>query len=288
MPEPDKPVVEAIGSYWDALVRGGHPTAGPLDPELAQAITWTMTQDDAPRPDPQFVTRLEEHLMATSSTPAPLPLVVSPASGRSWNGWALPGPQRRPQRSREGSQWTWGSTSVATAALVVLTLIGSLLAFGPGRLDRQEQPPVVIPAVSEAPATPAAVASEATTIEQIAFGSVDELPSAPAAIAFVRIALPPGASLAFPADDPGLKVYVVEAGTVTALLDLDVHVTRDGQPHGVLFGGEERQLEPGEGFLWGPNNPGELRNDGTEPVQLAVVTIVTSGPAQEPASAPGL
>jgi hypothetical protein len=287
MAERDDPVVKTVGDFWDALVQGESPVKRP-PPELAQAITWAIAQDDAPRPDSQFVTHLEEHLMATANTPAAVPSVLSTDAWNPWNGrerldsrpWARP--------FRAGTRWHWIPTSVATAALVTLTLIGSFFAFGPGRSSQQAEPPVVIPAVSEAPATPAAGSSEGSTIEQITFGSVDELPSAPAAIDFIRIELPPGASISYPADDPGLKVYVVESGIVTALLDIDVHVTRDGKPHGVLFGGEERQLEPGEGFMWGPNNPGELRNDGTEPVQLAVVAIVPSGAPIEPASDPGL
>jgi quercetin dioxygenase-like cupin family protein len=123
-------------------------------------------------------------------------------------------------------------------------------------------------------ATPAVIVTGDVTIDQTTLGNTDQLPTGPATIAMARIELPPGASLAYPADNPAFGAYVVESGTVTVNLMDDFHKTRDGQPHGVAIGGEDTQLEPGDGFFWAPNTEGEIRNDGSEPATLVVVTIV--------------
>jgi quercetin dioxygenase-like cupin family protein len=123
-------------------------------------------------------------------------------------------------------------------------------------------------------ATPAVIVTGDVTIDQTTFGNTDQLPTGPATIAMARVELPPGASLAYPADNPAFGAYVVESGTVTVNLMEDFHKTSDGQPHGVVFGGDDAQLEPGDGFFWAPNTEGEIRNDGSEPATLVVVTIV--------------
>jgi hypothetical protein len=123
-------------------------------------------------------------------------------------------------------------------------------------------------------ATPAVIVTGDVTIEQTPFGNTDQLPAGPATIATARVELLPGASLAYPADNPAFGAYVVESGSVTVNLMDDFHKTSDGQPHGVAIGGEDTQLEPGDGFFWAPNTAGEIRNDGSEPATLVVVTIV--------------
>src|SRR5215210_4265728 len=153
MPESDDPGRDAIGHYWDALVRGEQHPDDALDPVLTDTITWVMSQDDAPRPDLRFVTRLEEQLMVTSSTSGAVAPVASTAPWTTWNGRAAPGPHLWPGRSEAGSRRRWALAQLATAALLTLTLVGSFLAFGPGRPVRQDEPAAVIPAISGTPMT---------------------------------------------------------------------------------------------------------------------------------------
>jgi hypothetical protein len=62
---------------------------------------------------------------------------------------------------------------LATAALVLLTLVGSFLAFGPNRPGRQDDARLLIPAISGTPATPPAISVEIlldTTIDNLPTG----------------------------------------------------------------------------------------------------------------------
>jgi DNA-binding beta-propeller fold protein YncE len=153
MPESDDLVRDAVGHYWDALVRGEQAPDDHLDSAVAEAITWAVDQDDAPRPDPRFVRRLEEQLMATSSPWEVMAPIASTAPWTTWNGRAAPGPFTS-GRSGAESRRRWVVTQLATAALVALILIGSVFVFGPGRPVQQHESPAVIPAVTGTPATP--------------------------------------------------------------------------------------------------------------------------------------
>ena len=121
-------------------------------------------------------------------------------------------------------------------------------------------------------ATPVPTVVGEITIEETRFGLADIVPVGPALISSYRIAMPPGTQLAID-PDPGLALYRVAAGMVTVALDEEITLTRDGAPDEVIPGGEEVQLEPGDGFMWMPASAGELRNAGTEPVVLLVVVI---------------
>jgi hypothetical protein len=121
-------------------------------------------------------------------------------------------------------------------------------------------------------ATPVPTVVGAITIGETRFGLADIVPAGPALISFYRIDMPPGTELA--ADpDPGLQLYRVASGTVTVALAEEITLTRDGVPDQVVPGGEEVQLGPGQGFMWMPEDAGEVRNAGTEPVVLLVVVI---------------
>jgi DNA-binding beta-propeller fold protein YncE len=72
---------------------------------------------------------------------------------------------------------------LATAALLALTLVGSLLVFGPGRPGRQGTAPEVLPAIGGVPATPKAGAAPLAEAMWQANGGPDlpfEHPSQPA------------------------------------------------------------------------------------------------------------
>jgi mannose-6-phosphate isomerase-like protein (cupin superfamily) len=121
-------------------------------------------------------------------------------------------------------------------------------------------------------ATPVPTVVGAIAVEETRFGLADIVPAGPALISSYRIDMPPGTELAV-APDPGLELYRVAAGTVTVALAEEITLTRDGVPHEVVPGGEEVQLGPGDGFMWMPERPGEVRNAGTEPVVLLVIVI---------------
>jgi hypothetical protein len=267
--------------YWDEIARGEPAPPSGLDPELAAIVRRVHALHDVPPPDPAFTNRLEESLMDT--TTMSLPLGGTPdrngrnaGPGRAGTRRAVLIPPRRGVPAY-----------LATALLVLIVVIGSVLAFGVRRPGPQGDTPAILPAISGAPATPAPDARTEGVLETINFGIAEELPEAPVSIQFDRIELPPGASSSSPASDLGLSAYVIESGTATFTPTDDIELFQEGQPHGVTFGGDETELAPGEGFVLEPNMGGELRNDGTEPVIFTVIRMIPGTP-EEPASAPGL
>lgn len=126
------------------------------DPALVHTIDRLDALDDAPDADPAFANRLLEDLMATTAQPDAL--LRSTATGAvSRNGRFPRGvlPVAAPGRERSRSRAVLAQ--LATAALVVLTLIGSFFAFGPGRRAGQEARPAIVPAISGTPGTPPAL-----------------------------------------------------------------------------------------------------------------------------------
>ncbi len=115
--------------YWDDLVQGAQPDSTDLDPALVDAIRRLGSRDDAPPPTPAFVTRLREELMETAPGFRPGSstlhfLLVSAPNGRV--AWPLPRLLSRPGASRSRRILT----QLATAALLLLTLAASLVAYG--------------------------------------------------------------------------------------------------------------------------------------------------------------
>jgi len=115
------------------------------------------------------------------------------------------------------------------------------------------------------------------------FGTVDPatLPAAPMGWNIFQMELAPGAGVVYPPGDPGVGAHLVESGTLTLReFSMDIMVTRaprkstpDTMPAELLPAGSETHLGPGDGFLFPPLAAGEFRNDGTEPVVLAISVL---------------
>jgi hypothetical protein len=115
------------------------------------------------------------------------------------------------------------------------------------------------------------------------FGRVEAatLLDVPVGMNIFQLQLAPGSSVAYPPGDPGMGAHLVESGTLTLRgFSVDVMLTRapaqtspDSTPTEVLLAGAETTLGPGDGFLFPPLAAGEVRNDGTEPVVLAVSVL---------------
>jgi sugar lactone lactonase YvrE len=143
---------EAIDRFWDQIAQGRSPSAADLDAADAAAIRYLHANDDRPGPNSAFTRQLREELMhahaiQVSSSPSAFPL----PNGRSSRPWrTIPQPSLPAQR-RVAAQ-------LATAALVILALVGSFFAFGPGRHPRSEEDRTLLPAIGATPATPDAAA----------------------------------------------------------------------------------------------------------------------------------
>lgn len=158
------------------------------------------------------------------------------------------------------------------AVLVVLfTLIGG------ASVTAQDATPAVVEPV---------LTGEMAIREFADFGLVDAetVPAPPVSLLLFRLELAPGASVAFPPGDPGLGAHLVESGALTLRnFSTAIVVTRaasqatpDAETSETLPAGTETKLGPGDGFLWTPLAAGEFRNDGTEPVMLAIANVIPS------------
>ena len=140
---------------------------------------------------------------------------------------------------------------LATAALIVLTLAGSLLAFG-WRPWQQERA-VILPAVIATPATP-----EPIQRERLIDAADIALPNGPATIYAVVTDVEPGVFAALDGQ-VGTFVYWVERGTVE-----------------IFHSGIEQVVSAGE--QWGAPIDGEARlgNVGDEPARVIEVDVLDS------------
>jgi hypothetical protein len=103
---------------------------------------------------------------------------------------------------------------LATVALLVLVLVSSFLAFGPGRPDRNAGAPALIPAVSGTPATPGTVTTDTLLETEVA-----ALPGGRLRVAVDRWTLQPSPSaVTLPAHE-GVVMLVVDVGEIMVAAD---------------------------------------------------------------------
>jgi DNA-binding beta-propeller fold protein YncE len=146
--------VDGVSAYWDALVLGQETTGIDLDPDVAEAIRRFQALGVAPPSTARKrVWQTVQHAAAIQRE-SEEPMQPSVVLGRSrlLPSRIRPGAVPLPWRGRT----PWLLAQLATAALLVLTLVGSLIAFGPLRPDG-EQPLAHLAAVgTPAPTSPVA------------------------------------------------------------------------------------------------------------------------------------
>jgi tripartite motif-containing protein 71 len=147
----ERAVVDEVGRYWDAVAQGDGASKPVLDPTLAATIQ--RVHGLAATPSAEARERVWQTVLANAEATRRQDEGALPGSLLP-NGRALdvPGTGMR-ERLPSGRQRLFVA-QLATAALILLTLIGSFMVFGPGRVSRQEAPPVFIPAIEATPATP--------------------------------------------------------------------------------------------------------------------------------------
>src|SRR3954453_4989474 len=157
--------------------------------------------------------------------------------------------------------------------LVILSLAVILGGSG-AHVGAQEATPTPVPPV---------FTGDISFRESADFGilGADILPTAPASLTLFRVEFAPGAGVTVFPGDPGPEAHLIESGTLTLRhFTDDILVTRavsqatpDAMAPEVLPAGAETQLGPGYGFLLLSAVGGEFRNDGTEPVVMAIAGI---------------
>ena len=244
---------DALERAWDAVRHGEAPPAD-VEPWLVETLQDVHARDHVPPLDPIFVQDLREELL----TVATVPTTGAVDQLRMPNGRAihLPLSTAWPAGPRGSNPDRRTLGQLATAAIVLLTLVGSFFAFGPGRLARQDTP-VFLPAISGTPATPEAVATE-TLLDAMTAA----LPDAPGIVIFMRLTFlqpSPTPLVVLPLTGP---VFLwVESGELTATV-----------------AGVEHQLAVGD--LFSPDAPQqeiELRDTGDRKA-AAFLVYLQSGP----------
>jgi hypothetical protein len=273
---------QALGEFWDALTRAEQPSAAALDSSLTRTIQRLHVLDDARAPNPAFVGRLERELMDLSESATLFgPFQRAPRQNFAMNGHAdTPFPLRKLSR-RERSPRPW-TTSLATAALVLITLVGSLVAFG-GPLLRglREARQVFAPDSAETSLAPGPAGD--TILLQ---GTIDEIPPGAFWAMVERVTLAPGAErpLGTPAGEgEGAMLYLVESGELTISADGPISVTRAGEDKPttvapetevVLRAGDRGFTPYGIGWSW--------RNAGSVPLVAMDTWIAAWGAVTSP------
>ena len=120
---------------------------------------------------------------------------------------ASPAQAVRPLSQRRGRRVF---THLATAALVLLTLVGSFLAFGPARPGREAEVVVRLPAISGTPAS-----SESVTTETLLDTTIDNLPTGRSRVAVETWTLRPGRRTPQLPPLGGPFIVAVESGAMT-------------------------------------------------------------------------
>ncbi len=241
--------------------------------------------DQVPPPNPVFVRQVREELMYTTTISLPVTHTLTADGNR--NGYGGPvALLSRPGPTRISRRRSW-LTSLVTAALVLLTLIGSYFAFGRGlRPIPQEEAPVLIPAVVGTPeGTPATGITEDTILFQ---QRIDEIPTNASWAGVERITLDPGGTMTqgdIATAGVGPTLYRVEHGAVSMQADGPTTVTRAGSS-------EASTIPPGttvdltaDDVVFTPNGAAShWRNGGTEAAVLLDAGIQIPGGEPPPDS----
>ncbi len=218
----DRDAGHRLSEHLDAVVTGQATRSHDLEPALVATVERFFAADDTPVPPSGLADHLWEDLMDSVPTMSLVP--PSPASRPDHDNstpprfWATMRPHNRAS----------ALAYLATAALLVLTLIGGLLAvIGPQRLLDPEQRSI-IPAITGTPeqALPAGVIADVVLRATIA-----QLPSSERThqLALYRVELAPGAAEragGHANTGVGADLFTVEAGQVTVEAVSPVMVTR--------------------------------------------------------------
>ena len=225
----DRVTADRISDYLDAVVTGDATRSLDLDPTLAATVEHFFAADDAPGPPPGLAEHLWQDLLQQYAAPVGR-LPSGPVEHPDLNARRTLGSMAAPLPQRGLSGPRWALAQLATAALVLLTLIASFLALrGSLRLMGQEEQPASIPAIEGA--------SEAVTLVA-ALVTTWPAGGPPFGASIQRITFDPGAvEEAGTADTTGVgpDLFTVESGQVTVDADGPVVVTR---------GPADRRAEP--------------------------------------------
>ena len=195
---------EAIDRFWDQVTQGRADAAGDLDPADAATIRYLHAADDRSRPSLAFRRHLREDLMHAHAIP-----VTSEPSSRPLSNGRVRQPWSGAPLALPSSRSRWVLTQLATAALVLLILVGTVLTYGASRSWWPADGPTLLPAISGSPATPPPVLTDTLLDAPVA-----ALPAGRVRVAVDRWRLQPSpAAVTLPAYT-GVVLMTVDTGEV--------------------------------------------------------------------------
>jgi mannose-6-phosphate isomerase-like protein (cupin superfamily) len=210
---------EAIDRFWDQITEGHTDATPDLDPDHAATIRFLHAHDDRPQPNPTFRRHLRDELVHAHAIPDSRELnrlhLANGHAGQSTWGVLQPPPARR----------RWALAPLATAALLVLTLVGGFLVSGSGRSLRQGLAPLLLPAIS---GTPTPEGSEPIK-ETILDTTVADIPDGANSVFVELWTFKPGADALVMPPFAAPRAIVADDGSFL-----------------VTLAGAERSLQPGE------------------------------------------
>ena len=270
----------ALGRYWDDVVQGRLADSGELDPALVATVQALHARDNAPDAHRAFAARLwadlEDHIASAPAAPRPSASLMQDdvRAGVQPKDLAML-PSLAPADASKPSSLRWVSTQLATAAIVVLTLVAGYVALSvtrPGKSSDAQQslqaPAPELPAL--APADPAT--QQGLLAQMTATG----LPPDADYVAVERWTYPPHSDPVTTSPLTGPMLIFVITGELTATVDgggamlsgngqIQLEATLNTSTGGVAAG--EALLIPAEARL-------TTRNDAaTETVALAIPII---------------
>jgi len=230
--------------------------------------------------------RIWEHLTHRSrgdledmslATPRVLPS-LGPAMGRNGRVDTLPGARPHPHGAPDRPRRMM--TQFATAALVLLTLVASFVAFRgshPGRTD-DDFPPIA--AVIDSPGTPDSLApagvTAVTLIETVL--PAEALPREVAGCAFDRTTIPKESETTWDVFQ-NVNLRYVLSGEITVRSDSAAQVLRAGSDGAweAVPAGTGVTLAPGDAVLFVNMTTATFRNTGPTPVETLGWQLVVGG-----------
>jgi hypothetical protein len=261
-------VIAGLDAYLDAVSAGGPDAAilALVESDLAAADSGLRALDDTPHPDAAFIDRLEASLLRAAPPSPPSEAAVPRFTGVSNHPTRTQVLAPAPRRRLPG--WPWAREQLATAALLVLTLIGSYLAFSAVRLDSERQP---------APSIPSRDNDREILVEMPL--SRDAIPD-PFDLQVVRFRLEPDREAIVTADDwlgaPGTSVAYVLAGQLTLHVETPSRIMRaDAAPQEVPAE-TEVVLEIGDAAMVAFETTHTYANRGPEPVDFLQGNLIAS------------
>jgi hypothetical protein len=281
---------DRLNDHLDAVVTGAAtPSHDAGDASLAALVAHVFNGDDAPPPPPGLAEHVWKELMGPATPDEFVPLV--PALRPDRNGKSALGPRLTTRPNQPPTPPHRGPSAIAyfaTAALLVLSLVGGFVALGGSqRLMSSDQRPLIIPAIDRAPES--VRPSEAVTddiVLRATWETLGQMPSSRAQhqLALGRSRLAPGAVQSVGSQEDtgvGLYMFTVEAGQVTVEADAPVLVTRaeanqETAPSPVSPG-TAIVLEVGD-QLYAPSGVSfRRRNDGSTPAILLDFSLSSVG-----------